>query len=245
MLNKGDLLNPRNEAQEIINSVDLKNKRVLEIGCGLAPHAKYLCQESKDYVATDLLEEKIEEAKKSVSYPNLTLMQMDASDIKFSNESFDAVVACHCIHEIPCLKQGKVYNEVHRVLKKGQYFIIIDPVPKEHSEFQKCFDIVHERLLDYNHYYCCAHANWIMNKKIKQEKLFEVEMTKRIDLVFEFASIQEIIDLLVSDFKYEIAITKEQEKMIYDELANKVLASESNDQLLINESLMLTVLKKI
>ncbi len=245
MLNKGDLSNPMIEVQEIINAVDLNDKTVLEIGCGLGPHAKHLSKISGRYDAIDIIEEKIEDAKKDNTQENLKFKHMDATNLEYDDETFDIVIACHAIHEAPCISQGKIYREAHRVLKRGQYMVIIDPAPKRHSEFQKCFDVVHEGLFDYNHYYCCAHANWVMHKMASRERLFDIVSNKKFDLFFEFKNAQEIVDLLVSDFQYETKISKQQEKVILDKLRKGVLKNKSEGNLLIEENLSLVVLKKI
>ncbi len=245
MLNEGDLSNPIIEVKEIIEAINPKGKTILEIGCGLGPHAKHISKIAKSYEAIDVIKEKIEDAKKENTQENLVFKHMDASSLEYNDEIFDAVIACHSIHEAPCISQGKIYREAHRVLKNGQYMLILDPDPRKHSEFQKCFDIVHEDILDYNHYYCCAHANWVQNKIVKQEKLFEVVLTKEIDLIFEFNNAQEIVDLIVSDFKYETKISKEQEKEILDKLKSGVLKNKPDGKLHIEENLSLVVLKKI
>lgn len=244
MLNKGDLSNPTIEVREIINLVNPKDKTVLEIGCGLGPHAKYISKLAKMYYAVDILKDKIEDAKKANAQENLVFKHMDATNLEYSNEMFDIVIACHVLHEVPCINQGLIYKEVHRILKDGQYFVILDPNPKKHSEFQKCFDVVHENLFNYNHYYCCAHANWVMHRMINQEKFFEVVSMKDVDLAFQFENIQEVVDLLVSDFRYEIKITKAQEKEIFDYLRKGVLKNKRDGELTVEENLSLVVLKK-
>ena len=102
------------------------NKIVLEIGCGTGNGSKLIkkyFQTNKLY-ASDLDERMINIAKRKNTDDSITFEVQDATNLKYQNNSFDAVFDLGVIHHIPnwknCLK------ELKRVLKPNGQIIIED-----------------------------------------------------------------------------------------------------------------------
>jgi ubiquinone/menaquinone biosynthesis C-methylase UbiE len=102
--------------------LNLKDKDVLEIGCGNGYGAHLIHQRSpRSYVGLDVMEEQVEKARQR--YPQYKFLVQDATDLsQFAKASKDVVVIFGVLHHIP--EWRKVIDEIARVLKpNGQFFL--------------------------------------------------------------------------------------------------------------------------
>ena len=114
----------RKHSVEIINQ---GKGRVLEVGVGtglsLPTYGRHL-----DIVGIDLSPEMLEKARERVAaecLANVTgLHEMDASDLKFPDASFDTVVAMYVMTVVP--DPEKVMRELSRVCRPGGEVIIVN-----------------------------------------------------------------------------------------------------------------------
>lgn len=113
-----------------IGAVDAINKRegkVLEVGVGtgisLARYKRHL-----DVTAIDLSPEMLAKAREKVEQQRLdnvsAVLEMDAGDLAFEDESFDTVVAMYVMTVVP--DPEKVMAELERVCKPGGQVIIVN-----------------------------------------------------------------------------------------------------------------------
>lgn len=99
---------------------NLKNKKVLSLGCGSGEDSQYLKNLSAaESVGIDISNGMIKIA--SNSYPKCVFKTMDMEDLSFDNESFDFIYSSLAIHYIEYW--DKVLSEVYRVLKPSGYFL--------------------------------------------------------------------------------------------------------------------------
>lgn len=100
----------------------LKEKRVLEIGCGLGSHAQLLAETGCQLTAIDLTHKAIELTRRRLEIKNLIvdLQVMDAEAIEFPDEEFDFVWSWGVIHHSS--RPERIVKEVYRVLKPGGKF---------------------------------------------------------------------------------------------------------------------------
>jgi phosphatidylethanolamine/phosphatidyl-N-methylethanolamine N-methyltransferase len=112
------------------HSVELINRsrgRVLEVGVGtglsLPAYGRHL-----EIVGIDLSPEMLEKARERIAEERLTnisgLHEMDASDLKFADASFDTVVAMYVMTVVP--DPEKVMRELSRVCRPGGEVIIVN-----------------------------------------------------------------------------------------------------------------------
>jgi len=102
--------------------LEIKNKDILEIGCGNGYGGYLLNQlQPKSYIGLDVMEKQIEIARRN--YPQYEFILQDASDLsQFEDASKDIVIIFGVMHHIPNWR--KVIDEIHRVLKpKGQLYL--------------------------------------------------------------------------------------------------------------------------
>jgi ubiquinone/menaquinone biosynthesis C-methylase UbiE len=97
---------------------------VLEIGCGNGNGTKLIRKrfEPKHMTAIDLDQKMIKLARDAVRDPQITFQVMDASQLGFANQSFDAIFDFGIIHHIPNWRA--CIAELRRVLKQGGKLIL-------------------------------------------------------------------------------------------------------------------------
>src|SRR3989344_3583359 len=99
----------------------LRGKKVLDIATGSGFAMVAFIKGGADVVGIDLTNFAVEQAKKNLAVRGLsgTVMQMDAQNMNFADESFDFVNAWGCLMHMPDTE--KAIKEIYRVLKpKGK-----------------------------------------------------------------------------------------------------------------------------
>ncbi len=108
---------------------DVKNIKILNLGCGLGEEAVYLAILGAKVVAIDISNEMLKTTKKLAKKykvnKNITYRKMSCEDMKFKNNSFDAVLGCNILHHVNIKKTVK---ETKRVLKPKGVAIFAEPL---------------------------------------------------------------------------------------------------------------------
>ncbi len=113
----------------VLKAADLKDKEILEIGCGAGGGASFMMRhyQPKSVTAIDLVPANIEAAKERGSVPGLTFALGDATSLQFPDNSFDVVVNIESSHSYSSIE--KFLSEVKRVLRPGGVFLFADHRP--------------------------------------------------------------------------------------------------------------------
>lgn len=98
---------------------EIKNKKVISLGCGSGEDSHYLQSLGADSFGIDISEELINIAKKT--YPECTFTSMDMENLDFPDSSFDFAYSSLAIHYIE--NWTKTFKEVYRILKPNSYFL--------------------------------------------------------------------------------------------------------------------------
>lgn len=103
----------------LIDFESLKDKDVLEVGCGNGSHAQLLVQHAGSYTGIDLTSYAVKSTTQRLSYLDVTghIRQMDAERMDFPDESFDFIWSWGVIHHSADTRQ--IIKEMHRVLRPG------------------------------------------------------------------------------------------------------------------------------
>lgn len=104
---------------------DLKNKKLLDVGCGPGIHIKKYVERGAECIGIDLSSEMIKLAKEHC--PTAKFETGNIYDLRFDDDSFDIVTASFVLDHVKDL--DKAVKEVKRVLKLKGLFIFSIPHP--------------------------------------------------------------------------------------------------------------------
>ncbi|MEH6891741.1 class I SAM-dependent methyltransferase [Bacillus sp. JJ864] len=110
----------------IQNIVDVKEKRVIDIGCGGGIYTKQLAlMGAAEVIGVDFSNQMVQAAKENCAHiSNISFIQGDAYNIPFADESFDIVLSRAVIHHLDHIP--KFLQEAYRILKRNGILILQD-----------------------------------------------------------------------------------------------------------------------
>ncbi len=101
---------------------------VLDVGCGTGTHLGLYRQAGCEVFGIDSSPAMLEVARQKLG-ERATLQKGDASQMPYSNGTFDLVVVTLTLHEMPNPTRSAVMSEIKRVLKKDGRILVIDYHP--------------------------------------------------------------------------------------------------------------------
>ena len=104
---------------ELFESMDGRDQRLLEVGCGIGVDSIQLAKRGFQVTAVDLTENALAVAKQFAARRGATVdfRLGNAEGLDFPGESFDAVYSFGVLHHTPDIERSVA--EVHRVLRPG------------------------------------------------------------------------------------------------------------------------------
>ena len=116
---------------ELLGDCDLKDLRILDVGCGRGGTVFVIKQffEPRSVRGIDLSPNAIASCRANHLYDNVHFDEGDAENLPFDAEQFDVVTNVESSHSYPNLTA--FYAEVFRVLVPGGYFLYTDIMPQE------------------------------------------------------------------------------------------------------------------
>ena len=123
----------RERILNVLDKVDLKGKRILDLGCGDGYYSIYLNKRGADVVGVDLSSNMVKLAKKNAKKNGLEIpfYEIDGNKLNFSDEYFDMVLTVVVLqHVIGEFELNKLIKEVRRVLTKCGIVIIFEAISK-------------------------------------------------------------------------------------------------------------------
>ncbi len=107
---------------------DLKEKRVLDLGCGFGEHCKQFVEcGAEKVVGIDISEKMLEVAKVENSDPKITYINMPMEEIAGLQEQFDVVISSLAFHYVEDF-EGVIRN-IHSLLEENGVFIFSQENP--------------------------------------------------------------------------------------------------------------------
>nr|WP_321251596.1 methyltransferase domain-containing protein [uncultured Ruegeria sp.] len=126
------------EVAEILRTVDVAGKSVLDIGCGVGGPAMVIAEQlgASDVVGIDIEEYLIETAQENVSAAGLgdrvSIKLVEEGPLPFADGRFDIVFSKDSLIHVP--NKSALYREVLRVLTPGGVFAASDWLRGEDAE---------------------------------------------------------------------------------------------------------------
>jgi GT2 family glycosyltransferase/2-polyprenyl-3-methyl-5-hydroxy-6-metoxy-1,4-benzoquinol methylase len=103
----------------------IKDMIVLDVACGEGYGSNILAETARRVIGIDISDEAINQASKKYIRENLSFKVMNAEELSFDDNYFDAVVSFETIEHLE--KPYKFLKEVKRVLKPSGLFIVSTP----------------------------------------------------------------------------------------------------------------------
>lgn len=118
------------EIELLLRELDLKGRRVLELGCGRAEKTRALAQTQlpAEVVAMEVDIRQHEKNLQQEAIPGVTFVFGGAESIPYPDASFDCVMMFKSLHHVPQEHMGLALQEIRRVLKPGGSAWISEPV---------------------------------------------------------------------------------------------------------------------
>lgn len=98
---------------------NVKNKRILDLGCGAGIYAKILAKKGAKVKGIDISEEQIKIAKRE--NPKIEFRAGNAEKLPYKNKEFDIVLTALVLEHLK--EWDKILAEIRRVLKKNGMFV--------------------------------------------------------------------------------------------------------------------------
>ena len=112
-------------SNELVDIADLKNKRVLDIGCGFGWfELNALKKGVKEIAGIEISAEDLKAARSNIKDGRAVFKIGGALKLPFKDNYFDTVVAWEVVEHIPKNTEDKMFKEVYRVLKKKGTFYL-------------------------------------------------------------------------------------------------------------------------
>ncbi len=124
---------------ELIGDCDLKDRRVLDVGCGRGGAVQVINQffAARSITGLDLSPNAIAFCKTRHRYDGVSFYEGDAENLPFADGAFDVVTNIESSHSYPNLHQ--FYSEVYRVLAADGYFLYTDLLSGEQIKEELIF----------------------------------------------------------------------------------------------------------
>ncbi len=115
----------------LVETLNLDNKTILELGCGNASMTKEIAQNGSNRKIIACEVDEIQHRKNLLlNIPNIEFKLNGAEDIDLEDESIDAIFMFKSFHHIPYNLMKKALNEIRRVLKPNALVYISEPLFK-------------------------------------------------------------------------------------------------------------------
>jgi len=177
---------PKNLIQKYFIPI-IKDKIILDIGCGYGKYIPLFAPYCKKYVGIDISGEEVKIARKN-KFDNVRIYHCSADKMPFKDLSFDIVLSIYGAISVvkPLTKKAKILKEVQRVLKhKGYFYLVTDAFT---GEWVKMKSRTKSRW----------GFNWLLDNG------FEIET--KIKTCFEFKSKEEAKSVLHSLFGRKLSV---------------------------------------
>jgi len=120
---------------------NLRNKNVLDLGCGFGWHCRYAReQQASSVIGVDISEKMLQKAREMTNDPLISYIKMPIEEIHFSNAPFDVVISSLAIHYIESFEL--ICKKVYDCLATGGTFVfsVEHPIFTSRSEQDWYYD---------------------------------------------------------------------------------------------------------
>ncbi|MGE5474518.1 MAG: class I SAM-dependent methyltransferase [Ignavibacteriales bacterium] len=118
---------------------DVKNKRILDLGCGFGDYSRLLYDMGAKVVGVDSSGKMIEMAESKKGNRDITYLKMPIERIDFENDSFELVTSNIVIHYIEDI--DKLFGRVNNILSSGGMLVFSTEHPTSTASYNLGWEI--------------------------------------------------------------------------------------------------------
>lgn len=176
---------------------ELRNKSVLDLGCGFGWHCRYAReQKASSVIGVDIAEKMLQKAREMTDDSSISYIQMPMEDIHFPDSHFDVVISSLAFHYMQSFEE--ICKKVYRCLKPGGSFVfsVEHPIFTSRNEQDWYYDDQGNRLhwaVDHYQSEGLRETNFLTNNVIKYHRTFSSYMNDLIHTGFMIKEVKEPI----------------------------------------------------
>lgn len=197
------------EKEKILSLIEIKDKNILDVGCGDGRYAEYFSDECFKYVGIDIDSQMINENNKSNKNKNCSYCCANIIDYK-RDFKFDIIILSLAFHEIDIKEQGLALINMTKLLNRNGKIIILDPAIDDYS-FQRLWNVAYDNLIYFNHDFVVKHSKEVI-EKAALNKLFKITKRDKLNLEFKFESIEEIVTMILESDEFKLIRNDKRDK---------------------------------
>lgn len=174
---------------------DMKNKRVLDLGCGFGWHCRYARERQASLaVGVDISEKMLLKARELTNDPLISYIKMPIEDINFANDQFDVVISSLAFHYIESFEA--ICSKIFGCLKsRGTLvFSVEHPIFTSRAEQDWYYDDQRNRLhwaVDSYQIEGLRETSFLTDQVIKYHRTFSTYMNGLIHAGFHIRAVKE------------------------------------------------------
>jgi SAM-dependent methyltransferase len=164
---------------------DLRDKRLLDLGCGFGWHCRYARErQARSVVGVDLSEKMLARARQSTDDPGIDYRCSAIEDIDFPADAFDVVISSLALHYVE--RFDLVCEKVYRCLEaEGTFVLSVEhPIFTARAAQDWHYGPDGERLhwpVDDYHQEGLRHARWLEGDVVKYHRTLATYVNAMID----------------------------------------------------------------
>jgi len=139
--------NAKSISEVILKNLDLKDKKIVDIGVGTGLLSQFLSNEVNQIIGVDSSSNMLDEFVSKKMYCLKTPLKIDLNNQKLSLSNIDGVVSSMTLHHIKDIK--KLFINLYDILKKDGFIALAD-LDKEDGSFHSLNDGVYHFGFDFN-----------------------------------------------------------------------------------------------
>lgn len=176
---------------------ELKNKSVLDLGCGFGWHCRYAReQQASSVIGVDISEKMLQKAREKTDDPAISYIQMPIEEIDFLNGQFDVVLSSLAFHYIQSFRE--VCKKVYDSLKPEGTFVfsVEHPIFTSRDEQDWYYDDKGNRLhwaVDHYQSEGIRETTFLTNNVIKYHRTIATYLTDVMKAGFTISAVEEPI----------------------------------------------------
>ncbi|MBW8347987.1 class I SAM-dependent methyltransferase [Bacillus sp. IITD106] len=176
---------------------ELRNKSVLDLGCGFGWHCRYAReQQAKSVIGVDISEKMLQKAREMTDDSLISYVKMPIEDINFSDSQFDVVISSLAFHYIKSFEA--ICKKVYDCLKPGGSFVfsVEHPIFTSRNEQDWYYDDKGNRLhwpVDHYQSEGLRETTFLTENVIKYHRTFSTYINDLINTGFVVRTVKEPI----------------------------------------------------